>query len=66
MKYLTLNRNVPAVSSIAKLKSGAVTRSERRVNYGFSAYNLFTGQLEPTLSVGRIQRGGIPRWLDNP
>jgi type II secretory pathway component PulK len=66
LKYLTLNRNAPAVSSIARLKSSAVSRSERRVNYSFSAYNLFTGQLEPTLGVGRIQRGIISKWLDNP
>jgi hypothetical protein len=66
MKYLTLIRSAPAVSSIARLKSGAVSRSERRVNYSFSRYNLFTGQFEGKSAVGRIQRGGIPQWFDNP
>lgn len=66
MKYLTLTRSAAAVSSIATLKSGAVTRSERRVNYDFSGYNLFTGQIEGKSALGRVQRGGIPQWLDHP
>jgi type II secretory pathway component PulK len=56
-KYLSLARNPSAISSIAHLKSSALSRSERRVTFGFNAYSIATGLPETKYALGRIQRG---------
>jgi type II secretory pathway component PulK len=60
-KYLSLARNPSAISSIAHLKSSAVSRSERRVTFGFNAYSIATGLPETRYALGRIQRGANVR-----
>ena len=54
--YFTFSRSIPAVSSVAKLKSGAITRSERRVTYTVANFNYNLDQLQPKSVLGRVQR----------
>jgi type II secretory pathway component PulK len=60
LRYFTLFRNTPAISAIAALKSGGITRSERRVTYNFMGFNMSTGILESKFALGRVQRNAIP------
>jgi hypothetical protein len=66
LRYLAVARNAPTVSSIARLKSAGVRRSERHVMFTFSALNLFNGLMETKSSLGRVQRGTLPAYLESP
>jgi hypothetical protein len=66
LRYLAVARNSQAVSSIARLKSAGVRRSERHVMFSFSALNLFNGLTEAKWSLGRLQRNTVPVYLESP
>jgi general secretion pathway protein K len=55
-RYVTVNRSANAITSIAHLNSGGPARSERRVTFSYSGYNILTGNFEPKTAIGRIQR----------
>ncbi|HEY2383230.1 MAG TPA: type II secretion system protein GspK [Terriglobia bacterium] len=60
LKYLTLSRSAPAVLTVSSLKAGSpLSRSERRITYSFSGYNIATGLPESRTAVGRVQRNGV-------
>jgi type II secretory pathway component PulK len=59
LRYLTVARSSSAVSSIAHLRSGNLTRSERRVIFMYAGYNILTGGLETKGALGRIERNTV-------
>ncbi len=61
-RYLSLSRSAPATTTIAKLRTNGITRSERRVVYNFTALNLATGAFEPKSALGRVERNSLSNF----